>query len=293
MAAEFDFASTVQILHEAIIGGDANTAVSSVQDCIDNQIDAKVIVNDGMLPAMDVVGERFRRNEYYVPEVLMSARAMKMGMALVQPLLAATGAEPLGTVVIGTVRGDLHDIGKNLLGMMLEGAGFVVYDLGIDCDAQSYIDKAIETDANIIGLSALLTTTMIYFPTVVQSVKDAGLGDKVSVIVGGAPVTQDWANEVGAHGYGADAAAGVALAKRLMGVEVQETPEEAARRLLLEARDLFEVAIRRESPQQITEETEAARESRSKPARWVPTTRPSRGCWKLWIGKWRGINKPV
>ena len=259
MAAEFDFASTVQILHEAIIGGDANTAVSSVQDCIDNEIDAKVIVNDGMLPAMDVVGERFRRNEYYVPEVLMSARAMKMGMALVQPLLAATGAEPLGTVVIGTVRGDLHDIGKNLLGMMLEGAGFVVYDLGIDCDAQSYIDKAIETDANIIGLSALLTTTMIYFPTVVQAVKDAGLGDKVSVIVGGAPVTQDWANEVGAHGYGADAAAGVALAKRLMGVEVQETPEEAARRLLLEARDLFEVAIRRESPQQITEETEAAR----------------------------------
>ncbi len=259
MAAEFDFASTVQILHEAIIGGDAPTAVSSVQDCIDNEIDAKVIVNDGMLPAMDVVGERFRRNEYYVPEVLMSARAMKMGMALVQPLLAATGAEPLGTVVIGTVRGDLHDIGKNLLGMMLEGAGFVVYDLGIDCDAQSYIDKAIETDANIIGLSALLTTTMIYFPTVVQAVKDAGLGDKVSVIVGGAPVTQDWANEVGAHGYGADAAAGVALAKRLMGVEVQETPEEAARRLLLEARDLFEVAIRRESPQQITEETEAAR----------------------------------
>ena len=259
MAAEFDFASTVQILHEAIIGGDANTAVSSVQDCIDNEIDAKVIVNDGMLPAMDVVGERFRRNEYYVPEVLMSARAMKIGMALVQPLLAATGAEPLGTVVIGTVRGDLHDIGKNLLGMMLEGAGFVVYDLGIDCDAQSYIDKAIETDANIIGLSALLTTTMIYFPTVVQAVKDAGLEDKVSVIVGGAPVTQDWANEVGAHGYGADAAAGVALAKRLMGVEVQETPEEAARRLLLEARDLFEVAIRRESPQQITEETEAAR----------------------------------
>ena len=259
MAAEFDFASTVEILHEAIIGGDANTAVSSVQDCIDNEIDAKVIVNDGMLPAMDVVGERFRRNEYYVPEVLMSARAMKMGMALVQPLLAATGAEPLGTVVIGTVRGDLHDIGKNLLGMMLEGAGFVVYDLGIDCDAQSYIDKAIETDANIIGLSALLTTTMIYFPTVVQAVKDAGLEDKVSVIVGGAPVTQDWANEVGAHGYGADAAAGVALAKRLMGIEVQETPEEAARRLLLEARDLFEVAIRRESPQQITEETEAAR----------------------------------
>lgn len=259
MAADFDFASTVQILHEAIIGGDANTAVSSVQDCIDNQIDAKVIVNDGMLPAMDVVGERFRRNEYYVPEVLMSARAMKMGMALVQPLLAATGAEPLGTVVIGTVRGDLHDIGKNLLGMMLEGAGFVVYDLGIDCDAQSYIDKAVETDANIIGLSALLTTTMIYFPTVVQAVKNAGLEDKVSVIVGGAPVTQDWANEVGAHGYGADAAAGVALAKRLMGIEVQETPEEAARRLLLEARDLFEVAIRRESPQQITEETEAAR----------------------------------
>ena len=260
MAADFDFASTVEILHEAIIGGDAETAESCVQNCIDNEIDPKMIVNDGMLPAMDVVGERFRRNEYYVPEVLMSARAMKTGMALVQPLLAASGAEPVGTVVIGTVRGDLHDIGKNLLGMMLEGAGFVVYDLGIDCDAQKYISKAKETNANIIGLSALLTTTMVYFPTVVQAVKDAGLEDKVSVIVGGAPVTQDWANEVGAHGYGADAAAGVALAKRLMGMEVRETPEEAARRLLLEARDLFEVAIRREDPQQITEETEAARE---------------------------------
>lgn len=260
MAAEFDFASTVEILHEAIIGGDAETAESSVQNCIDNEIDPKAIVNDGMLPAMDVVGERFRRNEYYVPEVLMSARAMKTGMALVKPLLAASGAEPVGTVVIGTVRGDLHDIGKNLLGMMLEGAGFVVYDLGIDCDAQKYIDKTIETNANIIGLSALLTTTMVYFPTVVQAVKDAGLGDRVSVIVGGAPVTQDWANQVGAHGYGADAAAGVALAKRLMGIEVRETPAAAARRLLLEARDLFEVAIRRENPQQITEETEAARE---------------------------------
>ncbi len=260
MAAEFDFASTVEILHEAIIGGDAETAESSVQNCIDNEIDPKAIVNDGMLPAMDVVGERFRRNEYYVPEVLMSARAMKTGMALVKPLLAASGAEPVGTVVIGTVRGDLHDIGKNLLGMMLEGAGFVVHDLGIDCDAQKYIDKTIETNANIIGLSALLTTTMVYFPTVVQAVKDAGLGDRVSVIVGGAPVTQDWANQVGAHGYGADAAAGVALAKRLMGIEVRETPEAAARRLLLEARDLFEVAIRRENPQQITEETEAARE---------------------------------
>jgi 5-methyltetrahydrofolate--homocysteine methyltransferase len=260
VAADFDFASTVEILHEAIIGGDAETAESSVQNCIDNEIDPKMIVNDGMLPAMDVVGERFRRNEYYVPEVLMSARAMKTGMALVQPLLAASGAEPVGIVVIGTVRGDLHDIGKNLLGMMLEGAGFVVYDLGIDCDAQKYINKAKETGANIIGLSALLTTTMVYFPTVVQAVKDAGLGDKVSVIVGGAPVTQDWANEVGAHGYGADAAAGVALAKRLMGIEVRETPEEAARRLLLEARDLFEVAIRREDPRQITDETEAARE---------------------------------
>jgi 5-methyltetrahydrofolate--homocysteine methyltransferase len=260
VAAEFDFASTVEILHEAIIGGDAETAESSVQNCIDNEIDPKAIVNDGMLPAMDVVGERFRRNEYYVPEVLMSARAMKTGMALVKPLLAASGAEPVGTVVIGTVRGDLHDIGKNLLGMMLEGAGFVVYDLGIDCDAQKYIDKTIETNANIIGLSALLTTTMVYFPTVVQAVKDAGLGDRVSVIVGGAPVTQDWANQVGAHGYGADAAAGVALAKRLMGIEVRETPAAAARRLLLEARDLFEVAIRRENPQQITEETEAARE---------------------------------
>ena len=259
MAADFDFASTVEVLHAAIIGGDAETAEAAVQNCIDNDISPQSIVNDGMLPAMDVVGERVRRNEYYVPEVLMSARAMKTGMALVKPLLAASGAKPVGTVVIGTVKGDLHDIGKNLLGMMLEGAGFVVHDLGIDCDAQKYIGKAKETGAEIIGLSALLTTTMVYFPTVVEAVKEAGLGDKVSVIVGGAPVTQDWADEVGAHGYGADAAAGVALAKRLIGIEVQESPEEAARRLLLEARDLFEVAIRRENPEEITRETEAAR----------------------------------
>ncbi len=258
MAADFDFGSTVEVLHEAIIGGDADTAESSVQSCIDNDISPQAIVNDGMLPAMDIVGEKFRRNEYYVPEVLMSARAMKTGMVLVRPLLAASGAKPTGTVVLGTVKGDLHDIGKNLLGMMLEGAGFVVHDLGIDCDAQKYVDKAKEEGAQIVGLSALLTTTMVYFPRVVQAVNEE-FGDKVSVMVGGAPVTQDWADEVGAHGYGADAAAGVALAKKLVGIEVKETPEEAAGKLLLQARDLFEVAIRREDPEQITKETEEAR----------------------------------
>ena len=238
----------------------------------------------GMLPAMDIVGEKFRRNEYYVPEVLMSARAMKTGMVLVRPLLAASGAKPTGTVVLGTVKGDLHDIGKNLLGMMLEGAGFVVHDLGIDCDAQKYVDKAKEEGAQIVGLSALLTTTMVYFPRVVQAVNEE-FGDKVSVMVGGAPVTQDWADEVGAHGYGADAAAGVALAKKLVGIEVKETPEEAAGKLLLQARDLFEVAIRREDPEQITKETEEARKSLSRLRNRAPTRTPLSACCRPWTGK--------
>ena len=248
MSTNFDAQATFKELGEAIIRGDAKTAEALTRTCIDRRVPPEDIVNEGFIPGMDVVGERFRRNEYYVPEVLISARAMKTGMALVRPLLAESGVQPVGKVVIATVRGDLHDIGKNLCAMMLEGAGFEVYDLGIDCSADKFVEKAKDVGANIIAMSALLTTTMVYMRNVVQAVKDAGLQGKIKTIVGGAPVTQDWANEIGADGYAPDAASTVTLSKRLCGVEVKESQEETGRRVLLEARDMFESAIRLDTP---------------------------------------------
>ena len=150
MTADFDAATTCKDLGDAIIRGDADAAESLTQTCLDNGVLAEVIVNDGLIPGMDVVGTRFRNNEYYVPEVLISARAMKRGMDLVRPLLAEQGVQPVGTVVIGTVQGDLHDIGKNLCAMMLEGAGFEVHDLGIDQAADDFVKQAVEFDADLL-----------------------------------------------------------------------------------------------------------------------------------------------
>lgn len=224
MAQNFDLKSTLTGLREAVITGNAKSASALTKAALDNSVDAQVIVREGLIPAMDVVGERFRNNEYYVPEVLISARAMKAGMELLKPLLAARGAEPVGKVVIATVRGDLHDIGKNLVAMMLEGAGFEVHDLGIDCDPDAYVAKAKEINANIVAMSALLTTTMVQMRDGVGAVERAGLRGKVKVIVGGAPVTQQWADEIGADGYAPDAASTVTLAKRLLGIAVKESP---------------------------------------------------------------------
>ncbi len=175
------------------------------------------VLEEGLIAGMAVVGEDFKHNRIYVPEVLLAARAMKAGMAVLQPLLTSRpgGAGSAGVIVMGTVKGDLHDIGKNLVGMMAEGSGFTVVDLGTDTSAEQYIEAVRRHDARILGMSALLTTTMIYMRTVVQAMKAAGL-EHVKICVGGAPVSADYARQIGADGYAADAASAVELFRRLI-----------------------------------------------------------------------------
>ena len=174
------------------------------------------IVSGYLVPAMDEVGRRFECEEYFVPEMLLSARAMKASMEIVRPLLAAAGAEPVGRVVIGTVKGDLHDIGKNLVASMLEGGGFEVIDLGADVAPERFIEAAATRNANLVALSALLTVTMTSMKTTIDAFRAAGLREKVKIMVGGAPVTQQYADAIGADGYGESAGAAVALARRLV-----------------------------------------------------------------------------
>ncbi len=180
---------------------------------------AMEVLEDGLIAGMRVVGEDFRHNRIFVPEVLLAARAMKAGMAILRPLLIERKEESksAAVIVMGTVKGDLHDIGKNLVGMMSEGAGFTIVDLGTDTSAERFIQAATEHKAAIVGMSALLTTTMVYMKTVVQKFKEAGLND-VKLCVGGAPVSQDYAKQIGADGYAADAASAVELFKRLVGM---------------------------------------------------------------------------
>jgi len=199
---------------EALIRGDRDTVVKLVQEAVDEGVSAETILNEGLVAGMNVVGRRFKANEFYVPEVLIAARAMGAGMEILEPILSETGVEPTGVVVLGTVKGDLHDIGKNLVGMMLKGGGFKVVDAGIDVPAERFVKLAQENNAGIVGLSALLTTTMTQMPGVIEAVKEAGLD--VKVMIGGAPITQDYADEIGADGYAADAATAVDVARSLM-----------------------------------------------------------------------------
>ena len=185
-----------------------------VQQALDDGLGIAEILNEGLLSGMSIVGAKFKKNEVYVPEVLIAARAMQWGMELLQPLLEGAGIEPVGRVVLGTVKGDLHDIGKNLVGMMMRGAGFEVIDAGIDVSPEKFIEAATEGRANIIALSALLTTTMPQMKNVVEAVRAAGVTTKV--IIGGAPVTQDYCDEIGADGYAPDAASAADLAKDLV-----------------------------------------------------------------------------
>ncbi len=178
--------------------------------------------------AKSEVGKRFECEEYFVPELLISARAMKGALELLRPLLAARGAEPLGRVAIGTVKGDLHDIGKNLVGSLLEGGGFEVIDLGSDVAPEKFVAAVREKGANIVALSALLTVTMPSMKTTIEALRQAGVREGVKVIVGGAPVTEQYAREIGADGYGDNATAAVALARRLMGRQTTEVPSEGA-----------------------------------------------------------------
>jgi len=200
---------------EALIKGDRDTVSTLVQAAADEGVSAEQILNEGLVAGMDVVGRKFKNNEFYVPEVLIAARAMNAGMELLAPLLAESGAKSAGTVVLGTVKGDLHDIGKNLVGMMLKGGGFQVVDAGIDVAPEKFVELAQENGADLIGLSALLTTTMTQMAAVIEAVKQAGLGAKV--MIGGAPITQEYADEIGADAYAPDAASAVDLARELMG----------------------------------------------------------------------------
>ena len=198
-----------------LMKGKANDVKAAVEQALSEGIEPSTILNDGLLSGMGVIGARFKRNEVYVPEVLIAARAMKSGMSVLQPHLVSSGVEPKGTAVIGTVKGDLHDIGKNLVCMMLEGAGFKVIDIGIDVAPEKFVEEAKNNNADVIGISALLTTTMTNMKAVVEAVRAAGISAKI--MIGGAPVTQAYCDEIGADGYSADAASAAELATSFIG----------------------------------------------------------------------------
>ena len=207
-----------EISHNLIIGNNKEVDRLTKQ-VLDGGFSANTILDDSLVPGMAVVGVKFRDNIIFVPEVLVAARAMKAGMAYLEPILSASGIKPVGTVIMGTVKGDLHDIGKNLCIMMLRGAGFTVHDLGVDTKAEAFIDAVVEHGAQILGMSALLTTTMPNMGKTIEACEEAGLRGEVKVMVGGAPLNQEFADEMGADGYGKDAMACVDLAKRLIDVE--------------------------------------------------------------------------
>ncbi len=204
----------LQKLYDAVLNGDQKTAVAVTQEALAEGCDPMELITKHMVPAMDEVGRRFECEEYFVPELLLSARAMKGALELLRPLLAASGAEPVGRVVIGTVKGDLHDIGKNLVASMLEGGGFEVIDLGADVPPEKFIDSVREKSAHIVALSALLTVTMPSMRKTIEALEQAGVRSNVKVMVGGAPVTAQFAAEIGADGYGENATAAVALARK-------------------------------------------------------------------------------
>ena len=207
---------SLEEIRDDVVQGKAPQVKDLVQKAIDESQDVEEVLNQGLISGMDIVGEKFERNEFYVPEMLIAARAMKQGMQILRPLLTEKGVETIGTVILGTARGDLHDIGKNLVGMMLEGAGFEVIDLGIDVSPEKFIQTAKEKKAHLIGVSALLTTTMVSMKDVVKAVQEASLDNKVKVMIGGAPVTQSYADAIGADGYAPDAASAVDEAKKLL-----------------------------------------------------------------------------
>jgi 5-methyltetrahydrofolate--homocysteine methyltransferase len=208
----------MQAISAALIDGDNDLVNQLTKESLDEGIEALEVMDDGLIAGMGIVGIKFRQNFIFVPEVLACARAMKAGMAHIEPILSAAGIKPIAKVVMGTVKGDLHDIGKNLCIMMLRGAGFEVIDLGVDTSADKFIEAVEVNEAPLMGMSALLTTTMPNMGKTIEAFIDADLRDQVKIMVGGAPVTQEFADDMGADGYGKDAMACVALAKQLMGV---------------------------------------------------------------------------
>lgn len=204
----------IEEISEFLQKGRAKNVKTLVQQALDEGIDPKEILNDGLLSGMMIIGEKFKNNEVFVPEVLVAARAMNAGITILEPELVKVGNEPIGRAVIGTVKGDLHDIGKNLVTMMFKGAGFEIYDIGIDVEPEAFIQKAEEVGADVIGMSALLTTTMPNMKTVIDMLKEQGLRDKYIVMVGGAPVNESFAEQIGADYYTPDAATAAEVAKK-------------------------------------------------------------------------------
>jgi corrinoid protein of di/trimethylamine methyltransferase len=205
-------------LYDAVLAGNAKQAVAITKEAVEAGVDPQVLLEEYMIPAMDEVGQRFESNECFVPELLISARAMKGAVEVIRPLLASAGAEPVGRVVIGTVQGDLHDIGKNLVAIMLEGGGFEITDVGVDANADKFIDAINSKNPDVVALSALLTTTLPSMKNIVDRLTQAGVRQRVKVIIGGAPVTQDFADEIGADGYSDNAGGAVGLVRGLLGL---------------------------------------------------------------------------
>jgi 5-methyltetrahydrofolate--homocysteine methyltransferase len=204
-------------LSTAVIQGNKDDMVDLTQQALDAGLEAQDILNNGVMPGMNHVGVEFRAGRMFVPEVLRSARAMQFSMDILKPLLAETGVEMSGKVLLGTVKGDLHDIGKNLVGMMCEGAGFEVEDLGKDVEPEAFVEAVKKFEPDVLGMSALLTTTMRTMEHTMKALEEAGVREKVKVMVGGAPVTQAFADQIGADGYASNAAAAAELAKKFVG----------------------------------------------------------------------------
>jgi 5-methyltetrahydrofolate--homocysteine methyltransferase len=204
-------------ISQAVVEGDRDSAVEYVQVALDANLDASAILQEGLILAMNEVGRLFEEGEYFVPEMLISARAMKSGLELIKPLLVGGDIRPVGKIALGTVKGDLHDIGKNLVGIMLEGSGFEIYDLGTDVSPEKFVEVIQANEIDLIGLSALLTTTMPMMETTIEAIKNAGLRSQVKIIIGGAPITQEFADKIGADGFAPDASQATKLAVELMG----------------------------------------------------------------------------
>jgi len=205
-------------LASALERGDAPAVGKMTKDALDEGVSPEEILDGALIAGMQVVGERFKNNDIYLPEVLIAARAMESGMRVLEPHLVKAGVKPTGTIAMGTIRGDLHDIGKNLVAMLMRGNGFKVIDLGIDVTPEKFIEAAKEQDVDIIGMSALLTTTMPSMKATIEGLQKAGMLDKVKVMIGGAPVTQRYADEIGADGYAPDAGSAVDRARALLGL---------------------------------------------------------------------------
>jgi 5-methyltetrahydrofolate--homocysteine methyltransferase len=203
-------------IYQAVLEGDLETTVEEVKAALDANVSASDILQNGLIAAMGEVGRLFEEGDFYVPEMLIAARSMQAGMEILKPLLVEAGVEPIGKVVIGTVKGDLHDIGKNLVSMMLEGGGFEVVDLGVDVAPDKFV-AALKDGVELLGLSALLTTTMTSMENTIAAIEEAGLRKRIKIIIGGAPVTAEYAHKIGADGYAPDAGQAVKLTKSLIG----------------------------------------------------------------------------